>query len=139
MTVEEVLGGRPFFCQYYSDGSNVCYYKYRESTLKDHKRYAADRLDPAFAIVMLGASIRGSWRKEDGIFTSAVDASAPREYIGSCIFSDGFECSTPPTFTFDPATNTSFGLGGAMFRGAAYSGRPGSPIKFASQPTGPSQ
>ena len=54
---------KSFACDYYSDGTNICYNGFRDVTLSDEKN--SKRLQ-GFSIVGEGEAVNGSWTVNDG-------------------------------------------------------------------------
>ena len=54
---------KPFICEYYSDGTNVCYKEYRSATFEDHEN--PKRLQ-GFGVVALSEPIHGKWTGDEG-------------------------------------------------------------------------
>ena len=57
-----------FLCQYYSDGSYVCYPEYatRTGDADSLNNLDPERVDPSFGVVGLGKPMNGTWNSVDG-------------------------------------------------------------------------
>ncbi|GAU91075.1 hypothetical protein RvY_03398 [Ramazzottius varieornatus] len=125
--------GKAFACEYYSDGSNVCYTHYRSATAEDSEN--PTRLQ-GFAVVALSQPIHGTWTGDEGFFTSAfIDKTKPKKFIGACTFGITWSCTGTPRFWKDEQGNE-VGVGGGLFQGNFYSGQPGGTIRAESMPAG---
>jgi hypothetical protein len=116
--------GRPFNCQYFSDGTYSCHFEHPEKGPDDKEEISAEGL------VDHHEAINGTWTPEDGIMSN-FDLKKPKAFVGSCSFSSdaSFSCSGPPSFSVDALGNMT-GKGGAMFFGRRFSGEPGGRIKL---------
>ncbi|GAU91073.1 hypothetical protein RvY_03396-2 [Ramazzottius varieornatus] len=123
-------GGRvdvkSFACDYYSDGSNICFNSFRDAghaNDKDPKRLHG------FNLVGEGEAVKGSWTVNDGFFSALDTSPRARKYIGTCKFESKWTC-TGLTTSHDKEGSFVSTVGGGIFSGDSYTGRPGGTVTF---------
>ncbi|XP_055329106.1 uncharacterized protein LOC129581860 [Paramacrobiotus metropolitanus] len=122
-----------FVVQYFSDGT---YDAYRKFHSRGPNEEDAGKNDPCFSIVFDDEPIKGKWDSTDGFFQLVPDGK--RTFVGTVCFEppvpgdvapSGFEGAARAPDPVQHQDGSWSQVGPPLFRGLAYSGKPGERIK----------